>query len=195
MFVRKSRENYRQIYMIYGKSKARLWRNLSTGMPPKFFRTILCIVALLYNWYFFRTAVLLKLSDIRFSYKHCNVSRVCLLVKMASKTVTRSMDHSERFWIKLRKYKYKQTDCLGVKSRTWNAFNLSPVKSRIRARFLSKRPFTKFEAKIGLFIRRGCKNRKNLPPWMPATIIIVKAVNGRKFIFRYNRGKIFAEVS
>ena len=91
MFVRKSRENYRQIYMIYGKSKARLWRNLSTGMPPKFFRTILCIVALLYNWYFFRTAVLLKLSDIRFSYKHCNVSRVCLLVKMASKTVTRSI--------------------------------------------------------------------------------------------------------
>ena len=154
---------------------------------------------------------------------------------MASKTVTRSMDHSERFWIKLRKYNYKETD--------WNAFNLSPVKSRIRARFLSKRLFTKFEAKIGLFIRRACKNRKNLPPWMPATIecfhsrgqhlckfigtkervcirkefnshriglghqhgrrdvmwkhsiIIAKAVNGRKFIFRYNRGKIFAEVS
>ena len=29
--VRTSRENYRQ---IYGKSKANLWRNLSTGTPP-----------------------------------------------------------------------------------------------------------------------------------------------------------------
>ena len=33
------------------------------------------------------------IPDIRFSYKHCtcNFSRVCLLVKMASKTVTRSI--------------------------------------------------------------------------------------------------------
>ena len=30
--------------------------------------------------------------EIRFSYKHCNFSRVCLLVKMASKTVTRSIN-------------------------------------------------------------------------------------------------------
>ena len=28
---------------------------------------------------------------IRFSYKHCNFSHVCLLVKMASKTATRSI--------------------------------------------------------------------------------------------------------
>ena len=40
---------------------------------------------------FSKTAVLRKLFDIRFSYKHCNFSRVCLLVKMASKTVTRSI--------------------------------------------------------------------------------------------------------
>ena len=39
--------------------------------------------------FFLRTAVLRKLLDIRFSYKHCNFSRVCLIVKMASKTVTR----------------------------------------------------------------------------------------------------------
>ncbi|CAH3129352.1 unnamed protein product [Porites lobata] len=38
----------------------------------------------------FATAFLRKLFDIGFSYKHCNFSRVCLLVKMASKTVTRS---------------------------------------------------------------------------------------------------------
>ena len=43
---------------------------------------------------FFRTAVLRKLFDIRFSYKHYNLSRVCPLVKMASKTVTRSIGHS-----------------------------------------------------------------------------------------------------
>ena len=86
--VRKSRENYRQ---IYGKSKASLWRNLSTGTPPKFFRTILCFVALVYNLYFFRKAVMRKLFDIRFSCKHCNFSRICLLFKIASKTVTRSI--------------------------------------------------------------------------------------------------------
>ena len=44
-------------------------------------------LALVYNYIFFRTAVLRKLFDIRFSYKHCNFSSVCLLVKMASKTV------------------------------------------------------------------------------------------------------------
>ena len=41
--------------------------------------------------FFFRTAVLRQLFDIRFSYKHCNFSRVCLLVKTASKTVTISI--------------------------------------------------------------------------------------------------------
>ena len=40
---------------------------------------------------FFRTSVLRKLFDIRFPYKHCNFSRICLLGKMASKTVTRSI--------------------------------------------------------------------------------------------------------
>ena len=41
--------------------------------------------------FFFRTAVFRKLFDIRFSYKHCNFSHICLLVKMASKTMTRSI--------------------------------------------------------------------------------------------------------
>ena len=39
--------------------------------------------------FFFRTAALRKLFDIRFSNNHCNFSPVCLLVKMGSKTVTR----------------------------------------------------------------------------------------------------------
>ena len=99
MSVRKSQENYRQ---IYGKSKASLWRNLSTGTPPKFFRTILCFVALVYNWYiFFRTTVLRKLFDIRFSHKHCNFPLVYLLVKMASKTMTRSVRMINRKKLKL----------------------------------------------------------------------------------------------
>ena len=51
--VRKSQGNYRQ---IYGKSKESLWRNLRTGTPPNFFRTILCFVALVYNWYFFQNS-------------------------------------------------------------------------------------------------------------------------------------------
>ena len=88
MSVRKSRENYRQ---IYGKSEASLWRNLRTGTPPKFLSAILCFVALVYNYIFFSTAVLRKLFHIRFSYKHCDFSQVCLLVKMASKTVRGSI--------------------------------------------------------------------------------------------------------
>ena len=47
--------------------------------------------ALVYNSYF-RTAVLQKSFDITFSYKHSNFSRSCLLIKMASKTVTRSIN-------------------------------------------------------------------------------------------------------
>ena len=48
--------------------------------------------------FFEPTAVLRKLFDIRFSYKHCNFSRDCLLVKMASKTliITRSIVHHEQ---------------------------------------------------------------------------------------------------
>ena len=41
---------------------------------------------------FFRTAaVIRKLFDTSFSYKHCNFLHGCLLVKMASKTVTSSI--------------------------------------------------------------------------------------------------------
>ena len=86
--VRKSRENYRQ---IYGKSKESLWRNLSTGTPPNFFGQAFALQLQFTIDILFRTAILRKLFDIRFSYKHCNFSHVCLLVKMASKTVTRSI--------------------------------------------------------------------------------------------------------
>ena len=96
--VRKSRKNYRQ---IYGKSKASLWRNLSTGKPPKFFRTI---------------------RHIRFSYKHCNFSRVCLLVKMVSKTVTRSI---EQIHVKLQS--------LLLYTWSWNKFQQT-IKSIVQAK-------------------------------------------------------------
>ena len=46
----------------------------------------------------FGAATVLKLFDIRFSYKHCNFSRVCLLVKTASKTVTRSIKKLPWWW-------------------------------------------------------------------------------------------------
>ena len=45
--VRKPREK------LHGKSKASLWRNLSTDTLPNFFSTILCFVALLQFIYFF----------------------------------------------------------------------------------------------------------------------------------------------
>ena len=82
-------KNYKQIYNK--KSKASLWRNLSTGTLPKFFSTILYFVPLVYNPFFSRRAFSRKLFDIRFSYNLSNFSHVCLLVRMASKTVTRSV--------------------------------------------------------------------------------------------------------
>ena len=43
---------------------------------------ILCCVALVYSSYFFSEQPFYgKLFDIRFSYKHCNFSSACLLVK------------------------------------------------------------------------------------------------------------------
>ena len=71
------------------KGKA-LGTRLSACNALKFFYyRILKTEALVYNSYiFFPIAVLWKLFDIRFSYTHCNFSRVCLPVKMALKTVT-----------------------------------------------------------------------------------------------------------
>ena len=64
--------------------------------PSNFFSRILRNEALGYKSYFFGTAILRKLFEIRFSYKHCNFARVCLLVKMASETVTRDAIHSTK---------------------------------------------------------------------------------------------------
>ena len=62
--VRKSRENYRQ---IYGKTKASLWRNLSTVTAPKIFKDNLLLCSFSLQLIFFlRTAILRKLFDIRF---------------------------------------------------------------------------------------------------------------------------------
>ena len=60
--------------------------------PSYFFSRIVRSEALVYNsfFFFFRTAVLRKLFD----YKHCNLSLGRQLVKMASKTVTRSIPAS-----------------------------------------------------------------------------------------------------
>ena len=61
------------------------------GMAPKCVIRILCWAALADNVYFVRTAVLLKLCDITFSYKYCNFSGAYPLIKMAFKTVTKSI--------------------------------------------------------------------------------------------------------
>ena len=87
--VRKSRE----------KLQTNIWKILSKPLEkfkhryaPKMFKynPLLCSFSLQLI-FFFRKADLRKVFDIRFSYKHCNFSHVCLLVKMASKTVTRSI--------------------------------------------------------------------------------------------------------
>ena len=51
---RQTCQDLKSLYVqIYGKSKARLWRNLSTGTPRKFFGTILCFVAVSLQLIFF----------------------------------------------------------------------------------------------------------------------------------------------
>ena len=79
--------SYRQMYRKFKKAVLGLLVHVT---PSIFFSTMLRREALVYKSYFVRTAILWKLFNIRFSYKHCNFSRVCLLVKMASKTVIRS---------------------------------------------------------------------------------------------------------
>ena len=86
--VRKSREKLQtNVWKIYSKP---LKKFKHTGTPQKIFKynPLFCSFSLQVI-FFFRTAVIRKSFDIRFSYKHC--SHVCLLVKMASKTVTRSV--------------------------------------------------------------------------------------------------------
>ena len=79
--------SYRQMYRKFKKAVLGLLVHVTSSI---FFSTMLRREALVYKSYFVRTAILWKLFNIRFSYKHCNFSRVCLLVKMASKTVIRS---------------------------------------------------------------------------------------------------------
>ena len=48
-FVCKKLSPGKSYWQKNGKSKAGLWRNLSSGTPPKVFSTILCFVALVYK--------------------------------------------------------------------------------------------------------------------------------------------------
>ena len=59
--------------------------------PPNFLGQSFALQLQFTIYIFFRKAVMRKLFDIRFSYKHYNFSRICLLFKIASKTVTRSI--------------------------------------------------------------------------------------------------------
>ena len=61
-------------------------------------------------WDWERTAVLRELFDIRFSYKHCNFSHFCLLVNMAVKTVTRSIQPCFRHGGSVRLACFEPTD-------------------------------------------------------------------------------------
>ena len=114
------RTSYRQMYRKFKKVALRLLVHVT---PSIFFNRILWREALVYkniNYILIRTAVLRKLFDIRFSYKHCNFSCVCLLVKMASKTVTRSII------VKLKPTDFltpkKLTKALGLSLQAWKSW-------------------------------------------------------------------------
>ena len=76
--------------------------------------------------FFFRTAVLQKLCDIRFSFKHCNFSHVCVLVKMASKTTTRPIeDFIIQTFIILRFHRFPFMERVGSKVFFSEGFDIS----------------------------------------------------------------------
>ena len=82
---------YRQ---MYGKFKTRMdafWHSYSY-IPQIFFLKSFSECQKFPIHEFFRSHVLLKLFDIGFPYKHCYFKRVCLLVKMAWKTVILPID-------------------------------------------------------------------------------------------------------
>ena len=76
--------SYRQMYKKF--EKVVLVGLLAHVMPSIFLVEFLGVKDKFAIHSFFRTDVLRKLFDIRFSYKHCNFSRVCLLFEMASKS-------------------------------------------------------------------------------------------------------------
>ena len=88
IFADKCMENFRKLFLCMQLHVT----------PSNFFIRVLRSVKLKFTIHVFfePTAVLRKLFDIRFSYKHCNFSRDCLLVKMTSKTITRSIVHQEQ---------------------------------------------------------------------------------------------------
>ena len=111
------RKSHKKLQTNIWKIESKPLEKFKHRYTPKIFWDNLCFVALVYNncklklqskglsiivkninycqkyqllIFFFRRVVLRKLFEIRFSYKHCNFSNICLLIKMASKTVTRS---------------------------------------------------------------------------------------------------------
>ena len=99
--------------------------------PLIFFSRILRREALVYTSFFFRRAALRKLFDIRFAYKHTlyrNFARICLLVKMASETLTRSIASNAL------KFSYRKS--LHNKSRCSNT-----MKSFLAFRIMNTRIF------------------------------------------------------
>ena len=74
---------------MYRKYK-KLSRTFQRGYSPQNLSVELSTLQLQFTIYiFFQTDVLRRLFDTGFSYKHCNFTRACLPVKMASKTVIR----------------------------------------------------------------------------------------------------------
>ena len=94
---------------------------LKKKTPSNIFSRVLRNEALGYkSFFFFRTAILRKLFEIRFSYKHFNFARVCLLVKMALKTVTRSiLNHFLRTWKST--IKFEEGERFLFVHRTWRS--------------------------------------------------------------------------
>ena len=72
---------------------------------------------------FFRTAVLRKLFNIRFSYKHCNFSPICLLIKMALKPVTRSIPNLNHLRLNSDECQFSSDN---IHNKLWELIKWSP---------------------------------------------------------------------
>ena len=115
---------------MYRKLKKSGSRSSSTSNALKFFSVESLGVKLQFTInIFFRTAVLRKLFDIRFSYKHWNFSRVCLLVKMASKTVARSISQT---WVHLMVSNFYNRHAILLKRRFFFKNALTSIKQQLK---------------------------------------------------------------
>ena len=141
--VRKYREKLQtNIWKIH---KASVWRNFMHRYAPEIFQCNPLLSSLSLQLTFFSEQSFYgDYSTLLFSYKHYNFSHVCLLVKMVSKTVTRSIQALQN----LRKLSLPRRRFTGSSffipphKHLWGGMKDELPVKRLRGRLANARPVT-----------------------------------------------------